>query len=362
MPVIKCLVHKESVSLRERNEERLRFKYPQTSSFLRAACARFVVSNQKICRFKSKEWIVKYFYLLVLFFIAGPCNGQLSEASAEKMLSVPVFKTPAVADTLAGPQQAESYVALHYWDHFDFTDTGYIHFPEASEQIVVDYLHILQGVPSSTAVVSLRNMMEKAAVEKRMFAYFAGLYEKYLYEPSSPFCNEEWLLPVLEVVTHSSVPDEVDKIRPAYLLEQIRKNRTGEPATDFAYTLADGQTGTLYGVDSDCLLLFFYQPDCHTCQETMEEMAASEVLREKIAEGQLTVLAVYPEADREVWRNHLQDIPPSWMNAYDESGRLQEEELYDFKVFPTLYLLDKAKEVILKAPDLQQTLDFLHQK
>lgn len=305
---------------------------------------------------------MKCFYLLILLGIASSCNSQSPKSSSKQAWPVPSFEMPAVPDTLRGREQEEEYLATHYWDRFDFTDTAYLHNSEAVERIVADYLHLLQCVSSQTAVSSLRGMMEKAVAEKRMLVCFAELYEKYLYEPASPFANEAWLIPVLEVVTHSSVPDETDKIRPTYLLEQIRKNRPGTPAADFTFTGADQQTGTLYDTDAGYLLLFFYNPDCHTCRAATEEMAASTFLQEKIDAGEVKVLAVYPENDPEIWQNHRQVFPSTWMNVYDGNGRLQEEELYDFKVFPTLYLLDKTKKVLLKDADFQQAIDFLHSK
>lgn len=306
--------------------------------------------------------MVKFFYFLILLWIASSCNGQRSTALAENVKAAFAFERPTIPDSLTTPEQQEEYLAVHYWDHFDFTDTASIRHSEVTERIVADYLHLLQCIPCRKAVASLHGMMEKAQAEKRVFAYFTEVYERFLYEPASPFANDEWLIAVLEVVTCSSVPDEADKIRPAYLLEQLRKNRPGTPAVDFAFTGNDGQSGTLYGIDSEYLVLFFYNPDCHTCQETTTEMAASIFLQEKIAAGQVKVLAVYPEDDAEVWRNHRQAIPVSWINAYDGGGRLQEEELYAFRLFPTLYLLDKTKNVLLKEVDFQQIINFLQVK
>ena len=62
---------------------------------------------------------------------------------------------------------------------------------------------------------------------------------------------------VLEYLTESSSLSDVEKIRPAHLLELALKNRIGTPATDFTYTLANGQTGKLYNIKADYLLLFF---------------------------------------------------------------------------------------------------------
>lgn len=68
--------------------------------------------------------------------------------------------------------------------------------------------------------------------------------------------DESLYIYVLEAVLEAPVLDEVSKIRPAHLLELALKNRVGEPATDFTYTLADGKKETLYHTKADYLLLF----------------------------------------------------------------------------------------------------------
>lgn len=68
--------------------------------------------------------------------------------------------------------------------------------------------------------------------------------------------DESLYIYVLDAVLEAPFLDEVSKIRPAHLLELALKNRVGEPATDFTYTLVDGKKGTLYRTKADCLLLF----------------------------------------------------------------------------------------------------------
>lgn len=84
-------------------------------------------------------------------------------------------------------------------------------------------------------------MMSKASTDSSMFVYFSGLYEKYLYDPNSPMRDESLYIYVLDAVLEAPFLDEVSKIRPAHLLELALKNRVGEPATDFTYTLVDGK-------------------------------------------------------------------------------------------------------------------------
>lgn len=53
--------------------------------------------------------------------------------------------------------------------------------------------------------------------------------------------DESLYIYVLDAVLEAPFLDEVSKIRPAHLLELALKNRVGEPATDFTYTLVDGK-------------------------------------------------------------------------------------------------------------------------
>lgn len=302
---------------------------------------------------------MKYFCLFILLSAISSGYGQQRKDFSDRPDGIPTFEMVSVPDTLVGPEARADYLAMHYWDRFDFSDTVSIGFPEVTEQAFVDYLDALRYVTFPTVCSSLEKMVKQAETDPQMLLYFTGLYEKYLYEPDSPFRNEEWLIPVLQLVSRSSILKEADMIRPAYLLEQILKNRLGKPATDFTYTSADGQPHSLYGVDSPRLLLFFYDPDCHTCQETIEKMIASPILEKQIASAKLTVLAVYPGEDEEIWQMYHRKLPASWISGYDPDNQLINDELYDLKRFPTLYLLDRERKILLKDAAVEQIINFL---
>lgn len=52
-------------------------------------------------------------------------------------------------------------------------------------------------------------------------------------------------------------------------------------------------------------------------------------------------------------------MPANWINGFDSNQEIANEELYDLKAMPTLYLLDKGKKVLLKDADLDEILLFL---
>ncbi len=260
---------------------------------------------------------------------------------------------------ITNPEERADYLVKHYWDHFDFSDTAYIHLPEVTEQAFADYINVMNYATYAAVSSSIKNMLKKAEVDSLMFAYFTDLYERYLYDPNSPFRNDEYYIPALEAIIGSSL--NVEKIRPTYLLELAKKNRVGEKASDFTYTLVGGKKSSLYAIKADYTLIFFYNPGCHTCKEIIEQLQSSLTINYLIDEKKLTILAVYPDEDLTEWKSYLSDIPKKWINSYDEGTHLKDKEIYDLKAIPTIYLLNKEKKVLLKDTTFEQLENYIRQ-
>jgi hypothetical protein len=299
----------------------------------------------------------------MLWILFVNCNGQkapkASGIPAAESEAAPSFQMVTIPSVLTGPDERAEYLMRHYWDHFDFSDTAYIHLPEITEQAFVDYIEIMPYTSVPVVAESVKDMLAKAEAERKVYLYFVDLYEKYLYDPNSPMRNDEFFIPVLEAMLSSAAVEE--KTRPAYLLELARRNRPGAKAADFTYTLADGKKATLYSIRSEYTILFFYNPDCRNCREVSGQLQASPVIQHLTQEGRIRILAFYPDEDISAWRNHLLHIPGEWINSYDATARVKDDEIYDLKAIPTLYLLDKEKIVLLKDPTFEQLEIYLRQ-
>ena len=306
--------------------------------------------------------MVRVFFMLALSLIFNACNGQQQAKTTQESTPERTFEMVSVPSMITDPQERAEYLSKHYWDKFDFKDTTLTHLPEVTEQALTNFIDIMKYVSPETASVSIKGMMGKAEADSTMFAYFSNLYEKYLYDPNSPMRNEELYISVLEKILESPVLDEVNKIRPAHLLELAKKNRVGEKAINFTYTMANGQSGTLYNVKADYLLLFFYNPGCEACKEIIEQLTTSSLLADLLKNKKIKILAVYPDEDLAAWKDYVSHIPSTWINSFDKSVSLKNDEIYDLKAIPTLYLLDADKKVILKDATFNQVEEFLQYK
>jgi len=280
------------------------------------------------------------------------------------IVSENIFHLPQIPDEITSSEERGKFLVMHYWDRFDFSNERLISRPEITEQAFVDYIHILQNYVSwEDAKKSLHYTLNKMKENDAMHAYFASLFEKYLYEPNSPFRNEEFYLVVLKQLTKSSSLSKAEKSKYKFQLSMVNKNRVGKKAANFNYTLASGETLSLYSIKSDYLLLIFFDPECSTCDAVIRQIKESESINNAMkmnspTRTMLTVLTVYPGENINEWFDYLPQLPTEWVNAYDQGMVITKKNLYDINAYPILYLLDKNKKVILKDSSLEAVEGF----
>ena len=300
--------------------------------------------------------------MLVVIGLLACGNGGKKEASkapaVEQTVQKRGFQFPEIPVMMTDPEQRAIFVANHYWDHFDFRDTMYIHLPDITEQAAVNFMDLLQRIPQEEALSAIRKLAEKASVEPVVLKYFWETLYRYWHDPNSPIKNEDMFILLCQGMEQTPQVGEFLMARAAYFRKMAEKNRIGMKAADFVYTLASGKQGRLHGIKAEMTLLFFYDPDCHTCAEIKQLMRNSQRLQELTETGRLKVLTLYPDEDVELWREHLYEMSEKWINGYDKEQVLNQEQLYDLSSIPSFYLLDKDKKVLLKDADWQQVLHF----
>lgn len=323
--------------------------------------------------------LMKYILGIVASLVVGACSvhgrqpmadaasqdakqeGTL-EGEREKIWSLAM---PEIPVTITTAKEQMEYLLLHYWDKYDFTDTVPIGNRDCTEQVLVDYLSLLPQIDRQKAGKSLAKLAVQIKQEPKVQAWFDNQLEHYLYDPNSPMRNDNFYMSILEGIIASKNYDETEKIRPKYRLKMLRKNCVGMKAENFTFTLSGGNQGNLYGISSPYTLILLYDPECENCRQAIDLLAHSPLMQqlsmpqEKAAIRQLTTLSVSVEGDEEGWINHLSVLPQYWMNGYDSKSLIRDKELYDLRSFPSLYLLDKNKQVILKDVNAEQVLGYL---
>ena len=119
-------------------------------------------------------------------------------------------------------------------------------------------------------------------------------------------------------------------------------------AADIRYTTGKGSQGSLYDLKTDFVLVFFYGLDWENAREVSRMIDASQPVKQMIAQKKLTVLSIYLDMAEEQWKEHLPQMPETWIHGYDKNLDILQRQTYVLRVLPALYLLDKEHKVVMK--------------
>lgn len=242
------------------------------------------------------------------------------------------------------------YFCSHSWDDFNFSDT--LSLSRDTFNVLSSFAGFVQSMnmigDPETAQDIMRSLMSRAKESKTMLDWIVWQAREVLADPNSPVRDSELFMPVVQAQLESGFYGYADSLRLRYTLDLLMQNRPGQRANDFVYTLKSGNRSRLYDIKSQYTLLFFSNPGCPMCRQIREELLRSPIVSGMVREGNLTVLAMYPDPELDEWTAHYDEIPTEWTNAYDSDTAIRRRRLYDVNAIPSLYLLDRSKTVLLK--------------
>lgn len=279
------------------------------------------------------------------------------------------FPMVSVPSMLNDQEAYFKYVSLHFWDAFidsasvwcaydDSTRCGGVS-KENLQKSYCEYAQLLWNIPVKDAISSqcrLMDRLEGLAMKETsavpVFKLMCELADDCLYGVNSDFRNEEFYIPVLDKLVHTTLRSSIteDALKEKYRKElaDCSKNRIGEIAADFSYSTSSGQSGTLHKVKGDLILIFFSNPGCSACLEIINSLKGSEPVSRLISSAKLTVLNIYIDEDLTEWFKYMPVYPKEWVNAYQPDLQVREKGIYDVRAIPSLYILDKDKRVLFK--------------
>ena len=307
--------------------------------------------------------------LSVLAILAMGCGTRKAEQF--QALPFPDVMPPEMLET---PQDRAEYMAEHWWDKFADDSRAY---PcdstlvsgvsrEVVEQKFANWVNVLSMVDYPHAAKSVRRLYDKALKCERkdtasnVFDTFRTLVEKYLYDPNSPMRNEDLYGPYADCLSKCEFIDEGNRKAYAYDAGMCALNRVGTKAADFRFEDKNGKVRRLYDIKADFTVLFFSNPGCVACKEIINALKGTPQIDSMISAGRIAVLNIYIDEDLEAWRSYMPIYPETWYNGFDPDFVIRGDVLYNVRAIPSLYLLDKDKNVMMKDAVTERVIDFLN--
>lgn len=306
--------------------------------------------------------------LAVLLLVSCGRKGSGKAASSPGPKKFPEAAVPAM---MTEPEQAVEYKLSHFWDAF-FKD-AYVPCPDCIlgvdkvevETEMATFIEIMNMVPKERAQKAMAKLFSQVEQKQRAdssshaYVLMNELVVRYLYDPNSPYRDEDIYLPYVSGLAESDLTS--DDARPGYAYEaqMCSLNRYGTEAADFGFTTAQGRRQRLYDIRADYTLMFFSNPGCKSCKEIVDALRSFPQLDTLISSGRLAVLNIYIDSELDKWRAYLPSYPSSWICAYDHAGIIREDAIYNVRAIPSLYLLDSEKRVLMKDVPTEKLLEYL---
>ena len=266
----------------------------------------------------------------------------------------------AVDPSMTGQEQ-RLWLLDHFLEEVDFNDLDLIPTNVLTTKLL-DYLSVTQGLqgfedPELAFVVGLDRIFEKAKVNLRMYG-FVLQYMLKGFTALGMTKATDYLLNFPQLA-EGEITEE-DALALEELTEPYQKVKVGAKAPDISGVTIEGMEYELYQSQAPRVLVVFWAVGCEYCHDFLME------IRKKLDLGkdfELVTVALADNEDEVVEELEYMRLSGKGYHFFDENrweGRLFLD--YHVTSTPTVFLLDKDKNILWKPYDWADLKAFLKNK
>jgi len=288
-------------------------------------------------------------------------NGNLLATLVNSLLPVdiPEFIVPAGS---ANPDSVRwirnyNYNKDHFFDNTDLTDERLLRTPILYARLEAFFTNILIQAPDSINK-EIDKLIQKCSGNYKIFQFVSVFLFNHFRE-SEIMGHDAVLVKLADDIYLSGKADWVTKEFKEDLRKQIdliRPNLIGKKAENMVMDSYTGIFVSLYDVEKEFTILYFWEPDCGHCKESTPKLKA---YYEKPKDYSLEVFAVCTTTDKAKWTKYIEDNKLTWINGWDPQRSSHFDYYYNVQSTPTIYILDKNKKIIAKKLSVDELSSFI---
>jgi len=256
------------------------------------------------------------------------------------------------------------YYIQHFFDNFAWEDPRIFNTVVVEEKLK-EYCNMIYQIDSPQLDTFVVDALNRAKVNQTSYEYLFDAFEYVLGRNVSPYQVEHTYIAMLKNALQNPKIDEDRTRRYTRELGIRDKNHEGDTIPNFNMVLANGDTVSMYDIQSEFTLLYLQHPTCPTCHNVRNKMKDYEKLNRAIESGRLKVVMVYFEDDPQVWSNYInsKEANPKYVQGWNYDQTIDDNNLFDTRTIPYMFLLDRDKVVIKKDllyNDIEPYMERLH--
>ena len=250
-----------------------------------------------------------------------------------------------------------NYNKDHFFDNIDLTDERLIRTPLLYAKLDAFFTSALIQSPD-TINKEIDKLIKKCSANYKIFQ-FVSVYLFNHFRESEIMGHDAVLVKLADDIYLSGKADWVTKEFKDDLRKQIdllRPNLIGKKAENMVMDSYKGIFVSLYDVEKDFTVLYFWEPDCGHCKEATPKLKA---YYDKPRDYSLEVFAVCTTSDKAKWTKYIEDNKLIWINGWDPKRSSHFDYYYNVQSTPTIYILDKNKKIIAKKLAVEEIGPFI---
>jgi thiol-disulfide isomerase/thioredoxin len=288
-------------------------------------------------------------------------NGNLLATLVKALLpiDVPQFSVPFGFANPDSVRWIRNYIYNkdHFFDNIDLTDERLLRTPILYARLDAFFTNVLIQSPDSINK-EIDKLIQKFSSNHKIFQ-FVSVYLFNHFRESEIMGHDAVMVKLADDIYLSGKADWVSKEFKDDLRKQIdliRPNLIGKKAENIVMDSYKGIFVSLYDVEKDFTILYFWEPNCGHCKEATPKLKA---YYDKNKDYSMEVFAVCTTADKAKWTKYIEDNKLTWINGWDPERSSHFDFYYNVQSTPTVYILDKNKKIIAKKLAVEEISSFI---
>ncbi len=276
---------------------------------------------------------------------------------ANKEIQIP--ESPILSNGKKDSTFTFRYFKSHYWDNYNLWDDGLIRTNLYHEKLDYYIKKITYQIPDSinaTADVIMEKVKNAKELYKYTCWYIANLYEGsdimgmdavYEHMVTKYFGYEK--TPWIDSTSMFKMMDKARKLGPVLI---------GKKAPNMIMKDTNGMYQNLAAIKTKYTVLYFYDPDCGTCQKVTPKLVAKYDSL-KVLGAEVYAVASSTRGEYVKMKDYMNKTKMKWISVADPDYQSNHRYDYSLESYPQIFVLDKDKKIIAKRLVVDQLIDFI---
>jgi thiol-disulfide isomerase/thioredoxin len=250
-----------------------------------------------------------------------------------------------------------NYNKDHFFDNIDLTDERLLRTPILQARLNVFFTNIV--IPSADSInKEIDKLIAKCQGNDKVFQFIAVFLFNHFRE-SEIMGHDAVVVKLADDIYLSGKADWVSKEFKDDLRKQVellRHNLIGMKAENLVMDSYKGIFVSLYDVEKEFTILYFWEPNCGHCKEATPKLKS---YYEKARNEGIEVFAVCTTSDKPAWTKYIEENGLTWINGWDPDRSSHFDYFYNVQSTPMVYILDKNKKIIAKKLSIEDIQSFI---